>query len=192
MIPYEFSAERFTRWMAYVLRHNPARYGLQPDRHGYVDVDEFLTIARRRYPQMTPEQLRQLIQDGDVGRFELMEGRVRARYGHSIAVDPSGPPVEPPERLYHATDAGRVEAIFSRGLSPMERRMLHLSESFDDALAVAQRRSSQPVIIRVDALAAFRTGIAFYREGRVYLAPHIPPAFLHREPLPAASDTPAG
>jgi len=35
---YEFDAERFSRWMAYVLRHNSARYGLQPDRHGYVDV----------------------------------------------------------------------------------------------------------------------------------------------------------
>lgn len=53
MIPYEFDAERFSRWMAYVLRHNPARYGLSPDRHGFVDVEEFLRIAQRRYPKTT-------------------------------------------------------------------------------------------------------------------------------------------
>ena len=68
MIPYEFDAERFSRWMSYVLRHNPDRYGLQPDRHGYVDLDELLRIAQRRYPSMTPERLRALTDGAGAAR----------------------------------------------------------------------------------------------------------------------------
>ncbi len=81
--------------MAYVLRHNPERYGLQPDRYGYVDVEEFLRIAKRRYPDLTPERLRQMVESGGSSRFELNGTQVRARYGHSIPVEPVGPPVEP-------------------------------------------------------------------------------------------------
>jgi len=64
LVPYEFDAERFSRWMSYVLRHNPTRYGLQPDRHGYVDLEVFFLIAKRRYPDVAAEQLRTLIEAG--------------------------------------------------------------------------------------------------------------------------------
>ena len=104
MIPYEFDAERFSRWMAYVLRHNPSRYGLQPDRQGFVVLEEFLRVAARRYPDLAPERLRQLIDGVGSGRFEVSGNRLRARYGHSIAADPPGPPVEPPAQLYHGAD----------------------------------------------------------------------------------------
>ena len=185
MIPYEFDAERFSRWMSYVLRHNPLRYGLQPDRHGYIDLEEFFLIARRRYPQVTPESLRDLIEHGGAGRFEIIGNRLRARYGHSIAVEPATPAVEPPARLYHGTDATRTEAILATGLFPMDRRLLHLSESIEDALMVARRKSEQPVVFRVLAQEAHRAGISFYHEGKVYLAPQIPAQFLAIEPLPA-------
>ena len=144
MIPYEFDAERFSRWMSYVLRHNPARYGLQPDRHGYVDLDAFFLIAKRRYPSVNEEHLHSLVETGGSGRFEIAGNRLRARYGHSIPVEPTGPPVEPPQRLYHGAEAADTEAMLSKGLSPMERRMIHLSETIEDALAVARRKTGRP------------------------------------------------
>ena len=185
MIPYEFSAERFSRWMAYVLRHNPDRYGLRPDRHGYVNFQEFLRIASRRYPEVSPEQLRNLIEGEGAARFEVDGDRLRARYGHSIQVEPAGPAVEPPVHLYHGADASSVDGLLCQGLEPVDRRMLHLSVTVDEALAVTQRRTAQAATIRIDALAASHAGIAFYREGNLYLAAAIPPSFLHREPLPA-------
>src|SRR3989338_2737314 len=124
MIPYEFSAERFSRWMAYVLRHNPDRYGLQPDPHGFVDLEEFVRVARHRYPNLNPDRLRQFIAEYGAARFEITGNQVRARYGHSIAVSPVGDPVEPPERLYYGTEAARSEAIRAGGLSPLDRRIL--------------------------------------------------------------------
>ena len=191
MIPYEFDAERFSRWMSYVLRHNPTRYGLQPDRHGYVDLEAFFLIARRRYPDVAPEQLRHLIEGGGSGRFEISNNRLRARYGHSIPIEPAGSPVEPPQRLYHGTEATHTEAIVTQGLQPMGRRLIHLSETVEDAIAVAMRKTPQPIVIRVLAAEAHIAGIVFYREGRVYLTAHIPAQFVALESIPAIFHPPA-
>jgi len=168
--------------MSYVLRHNPDRYGLAPDRHGYVDLDEFLRIAQRRYPAVSPERLRSLIDGPGAERFEIAANRLRARYGHSIPVEPSGEAVEPPERLYHGTESSRVERLLAEGLNPMDRRMVHLSLTFADAHAVASRRTSQPLVLRIEAKAAHQAGVAFYHESHLYLATHIPPQYLVAEP----------
>ena len=184
MIPYEFDAERFSRWMAYVLRHNPSRYGLQPDRQGFVALDEFLHVAARRYPGMAPDRLRQLIDAAGAGRFEVSGNRLRARYGHSIPADPPGPPVEPPARLYHGADASRADVVLAEGLQPVDRRMVHVSRTAEEALSIARRKTTQPVLIAIDAQEAHRQGVAFYAEGNVYLAAAIPSQFLTRQPSP--------
>ncbi len=190
MIPYEFNAERFSRWMSYVLRHNPARYGLSPDRHGFVGLEEFLGIARRRYPDVTVDRLKALIEEGTRSRFEISDNRVRARYGHSISVEPPGEPVEPPERLYHGTEPARMDRVTSEGLQPTDRRMVHLSSAIDDAIAVGRRRTPTPVVLRIAAREAHRAGVAFYREGSLYLTSHIPPQYVSVEPSPASAPSP--
>ena len=69
--------------------------------------------------------------------------------------------------------------------------MVHLSETIDDALAVARRRAERPVILRVQAQEAHGAGMAFYHEGKVYLASHIPAQFLSVEPLPTDLESPS-
>lgn len=186
MTPYEFHAERFSRWMAYVLRHNPARYGLQPDRHGYVDLEEFLRAAGHRYPDLTPDEVRGLIASSGASRFEVTGERLRARYGHSIPVEPVGPPVEPPPSLYYGTEASRAAAALAGGLEPVDRRMLHLSGTADEALTIARRKTDHPALLRVLAQEAHRAGIAFHRESTLYLVSRLPAQFLQPEELPAS------
>ncbi len=177
LVPYEFDAERFSRWMAYVLRHNPTRYGLQPDQHGYVSLEEFLTIARRRYPQTTPATLRGLI-EGGAGRFEISGDRLRARYGHSIPVQPAGAPVQPPAHLYYGIDQQAIAVALRNGLMPTDRQFLHLSGTPEEALAIIRKKSSQPAVLHVDAASASAAGVRFYREGNVHLAPRLPAVYL--------------
>ena len=120
-IPYEFSAERFSRWVSYVLRHNPTRYGLQPDKNGYVDLEAFFDIAKKRYPNVNHDDLREIIETTGMNRFEITENRVRARYGHSIAIEPAAKPALPPDFLYHGTTREQLDAIYSQGLQPSAR-----------------------------------------------------------------------
>lgn len=188
LVPYEFDSERFSRWMAYVLRHNPTRYGLQADAHGFVDVDAFVQIARRRYPQASEETLRQLIGAAS-GRFELVENRLRARYGHSIPVQPASQPVPPPAFLYCGIDAMRLPAVLAEGLKPLDRQMLHLSDQVQDAWAMIRRKTPYPAVVRIDAARAHSEGVRFYLEQKVYLAASIPAAYLAKEAEP--SITPA-
>ena len=178
--------------MSYVLRHNPARYGLEPDQHGFVDLEAFLSVARRRSPEVTVERLKALIEEGTRGRFEIRDHRVRARYGHSIAIEPFGEPVEPPPRLYHGTEPDRIDLVRARGLKPIDRRMVHLSSTLDDALSVGRRRTSDPVVLRIAATEASQSGVTFFCEGQVYLTAHIPPQFLSIEPSQDASATATG
>ena len=191
MMPTPFDEERFSRWMAYVLRHNPDRYGLALDRHGFTDLEPFLLIAVRRSPELTEERLRELIAGPLSQRFELAGNRLRARYGHSIPVEPAGEPVVPPDLLYHGTEPARADEVLRDGLKPLERRMLHLSDTLEEALAVARRRTDQPRVVRILAKDAHARGIAFYREGRVYLTTQIPPELLvFEEQEPASGATP--
>ena len=183
MIPYEFSAERFSRWMSYVLRHNPERYGLQPDRHGYVNLEEFLRVAARRYPGLEPDRLLALVEASGESRFEIVGGQVRARYGHSISVEPVGPPVEPPTFLYYGVDAASADTILTDGLKPADRRSLHLSTTREEAWAIAHRKTVTPAVFRILAQEAFRQGVAFFRESGLFLTAHVPAPFLAREPL---------
>ena len=186
MIPYEFNAERFSRWMAYVLRHNPERFGLQPDRHGYVDLEAFLQIAQRRYPDQSSQRLRELVGSSSPGRFEVTERQLRARYGHTIQAEPVGQPVEPPDALYYGTDNTHAAIVLVEGLHPLDRRVLHLSETVEDAIAIAARKTQQPGILRILAREAHRAGSRFYREASVYLVSSIPAPFLRAEPTPHA------
>ena len=187
MLPYEFSAERFSRWMAYVLRHNPSRYGLIPDKHGYVDLEEFVRIAQSRYPDLDPQRLQEFVAANAPARFEVTPTRVRARYGHSIAVEPVGGPVEPPPYLYFGTEAPRAPAILAEGLNPMDRRIIHLSTTIDEALAIAKRKTDRPAIFRVRAQEAHEAGVAFYKESSLYLVSHVPAQFLAPEPIPVTA-----
>ncbi len=182
MTPETVDPERFSRWMAYVLRHNPQRYDLVPDRHGYVELEAFVQIAQRRYREADAKAVRQLVVASHPDRFEVASDRLRARYGHSIPVEPVGTPVEPPPTLYHGTEPSRADVILAEGLHPEGRVMVHLSQTVDDAVSVARRRTETPAVLTVQAREASRDGCAFYQEGRVYLVASVPPRFLSRGP----------
>lgn len=186
LIPYEFDAERFSKWMAYVLRHNPTRYGLDADKHGFVDLEAFITISRRRYPQASEETLRKLIEMGTGSRFEVDGNRLRARYGHSIPVEPSSQPIQPPAVLYFGLEAMRLPAVLAVGLKPLDRQLLHLSDRVEDAWAMIRRKTQHPAVVRIDAARAHAEGIAFHLEQKVYLASSIPAGFLRTEPEPVS------
>jgi putative RNA 2'-phosphotransferase len=63
----------------------------------------------------------------------------------------------------------------------MGRQYVHLSVDERTALEVGRRKAAVPVLLRVQALAAHRSGAVFYiGNEKVWLADFIAPPFLER------------
>ena len=170
--------ERVSRFLSFLLRHRPADYPLQFDRQGYVSWDDLVAMVQDRFPEITVEEIRDIIEGSDKKRFELREGKARATYGHSFPVELGLESVEPPSPLYHGTARDLAETILQEGLKPRGRQYVHLSASVEEALVVGKRRDLSPTILLVDSRAAYASGILFYSSGPLFLATEIPAKFL--------------
>ncbi|MEZ4711381.1 MAG: RNA 2'-phosphotransferase [Caldilineaceae bacterium] len=171
---------KISKFLSYVLRHNPDAIGLKLDSAGWAAVDELLTCAAHDGQQITLELLNEVVATNDKKRFALsVDGKyIRASQGHSIRVDLELEPVEPPEQLFHGTATRFLASIQQSGLQPRNRHHVHLSSDHETAIKVGQRHG-KPVILEVDARRMVADGHLFYRsENGVWLTEKVPPAYF--------------
>lgn len=172
--------------MSKALRHRPERIGLTLAPDGSVEVAALLEALKRRggWPRTLDESdIMHVVEHGSKERFAVEDGRIRARYGHSIPMPIAYEPATPPALLYHGTTENHAEAIMREGLLPMGRQVVHLSTDVETALQVGARHGRRVVILCVDAEAACANGISFYRGNEsTWLADRIPPEYLSRHP----------
>lgn len=171
---------RASRFLSLVLRHDPAKAGITLDPHGWVEVDTLLAGCRRAGHALTPEGLQEIVDTNDKKRFVLSPDglRIRAQQGHSVRVDLSLEPAEPPDRLFHGTVGRFLSAIHREGLRPMNRHHVHLSPDEESARRVGARRGS-PVVLTVDSARMHADGHRFRVTGNgVWLVESVPPEYL--------------
>lgn len=169
-----------SRFLAYVLRHQPSAAGIVLDSEGWADVDALLAALAARGRPLDLAGLQRVVDGGGKRRFELRDGRIRALQGHSADVDLGLDPVPPPAVLYHGTVERFLARIMTDGLLPRGRRHVHLSPDVATARAVGARRGD-PVVLRIDATGLHREGGVFYRaDNGVWLTGAIPPRWLSR------------
>ena len=167
-----------SKYLSGALRHFPEDAGLALDDAGWTALDSVVDRASTKYG-IDREAVIGIIHTDPKGRFEVDAGRVRAAYGHSVAVDldAGGTPV--PDTLYHGTSPDALDSITRDGLKPMGRQSVHLSESVDDADAVGSRHAADPVILVVDAAAMLADDHSITKRGNaVYTTEHVPPEYL--------------
>lgn len=170
--------ERISRFLSYLLRHQPKEYPLSFDRQGFVSWRDVVETVQERFQEVTEADIRAVVTRSDKKRFELKDDKVRATYGHSFPVDLGLAAVEPPAELYFGTARDLGDSILHNGLKPRDRRYVHLSSSLQEALAVGKRRDPSPAVIIVDAQSAHAEGISFFAAGPLFLVESIPPKFL--------------
>jgi putative RNA 2'-phosphotransferase len=170
--------ERISRFLTYLLRHRPKEYPLLFDKRGFVDWDDVVEIVQERYYDVTEAQISDVVTESEKQRFELIDGKVRATYGHSFPVDFAGCASEPPARLYFGAARDLAQSILSNGLNPRDRQYVHLSLTAAEAESVARRQDPAAVLLIIDAQAAHNEGVEFYRSGPLFLAASIPSKFL--------------
>jgi putative RNA 2'-phosphotransferase len=111
---------KLSKFLSFVLRHNPGTIGLGLDAQGWARIDELIKKAGAAGRKFRREDLLDVVATNDKKRFSLSEDglRIRAAQGHSVAVDLGLPPKEPPQVLYHGTATRFLDAIWSEGLKP--------------------------------------------------------------------------
>jgi len=167
-----------SKYLSGALRHFPEDAGLALDDAGWTALDSVVDRASTKYG-IDREAVIGIIHTDPKGRFEVDAGRVRAAYGHSVAVDLAAGGTPVPDTLYHGTTPDALGSIRAEGLKAMNRQYVHLSESVGDAEAVGRRHAAEPVILQIDAAAMGDDGHTITKRGQsVYTTDHVPPRYI--------------
>ena len=132
---------RVSKTLSFWLRHKPGEAGLELDSGGWTAVGPVLDALSKTGLSNSLEELERVVRESDKQRFELSAdgALIRARQGHSVAVDLDWPSAEPPEFLFHGTVERFLPEILAGGLRPMKRHHVHLSPDVATARAVGAR-----------------------------------------------------
>ena len=167
-----------SKFLSYVLRHNPAAIGAELDGNGWIAIETLLAAAASHGRPISRGVLDQVLEQPGKRRFETRGGQIRAAHGHSVPVDLQLTASQPPPLLYHGTVARFLPAIRAEGLKPGARTHVHLSADQATAALTGARRG-RPVILVIDAAAACRDGHLFYRAANgTWLTSHVPPQWI--------------
>jgi putative RNA 2'-phosphotransferase len=179
------SGDQYTensKFLSYVLRHEPQSIGLALDSEGWADIADLIVKANQYGHEINEDMVRAIVQNSDKKRFAISdEGlRIRAVQGHSASnVDIQYQPEVPPEFLYHGTATRFLASILQQGLIAKQRHHVHLSHDTETANAVG-KRYGKPVVLIINALKMHQQGFKFFRAANgVWLTDHVPVEFVN-------------
>ncbi len=179
----EPEANRVSKFLSLVLRHQPDTIGIMLDENGWTDVNILLTKLQTKGHQMNFDQLRYLVETNNKKRFafNIDETRIRASQGHSVVVDLSYSEKKPPKFLYHGTATRFFNTVLAEGLKKMDRHHVHLSADETTARTVGSRHG-KPVVLTVKAEEMAADNFVFYQsENGVWLTEFVPAAYIVHE-----------
>lgn len=188
----EQELEQIGRTMAGVLRHFPEKFGLEMDDQGFINLREFVNALKnqsKRYHWLRPHHIIAIIETDPKGRYQISNDMIRATYGHSIELNLRLPTENIPDSLYYPTTPEEADILLETGLKPSDRKMVHLSKTYNDALSAGKVRTGEPIILEIDAKRAIDEGIVIGQAGRtVFLAPEIPSECLKKADAPVEEE----
>jgi len=173
---------KISKLMAYILRHSPEEFGLEPDREGFVPVKELVKALKSVYPEVTEEFVREIVSRDSKGRYEIRDDKIRARYGHSFPVYLNHREDTESHFLYHGTPKRNLSSIMNEGLKPMGRQFVHLTTSKSEALETGRRHGGDVVLLVIDAECLRKRGLKVYGAGKnVRITEKVPPECITLE-----------
>lgn len=177
--------DRVGRILAGALRHFPEKFGVTMDAEGWVRIEEFCNELRDQKDELhwvKPYHIVALGVTDPKGRYQIEGEQIRATYAHSIDVDLSSLPEDDvPRALYYPVSEEELDVVLDRGLTPADRKMVHLSGTYESAVTAGEHRVDEPIILEIDAAKAQETGITIRKAGTtVYVTDEVPPRFVDR------------
>lgn len=178
----EEKTEKLGRLVAGALRHFPGDLGLEMDSKGWADFDQLTRVIRTRYHWANQNLVAALLQSDPKMRYEVQEGMVRARYGHSVNVDLDYPANEA-SNVYYGANEEEADRILEVGLKSATQRYVHLSTTPEKAWHVSTFRTNNPRVIEVDAKKAQEAGLTIMTVSKdIVISENIPAQYLRQYP----------
>ncbi len=179
----EHELNRVGRIMAGVLRHFPDKFGVAMDDQGWVDLHDFIDQVheqKERLHWLKAHHIVAIVATDPKGRYQLEGNDIRATYGHSLELNLNDLPMDDiPDKLYYPVTEEELDVILDRGLHPTDRKKVHLSRGYENALAAGLRRTENPIILAIDAGRAIDEGYRIHQAGKtVYVTDEVPAEFL--------------
>jgi putative RNA 2'-phosphotransferase len=167
-----------SKYLSYILRHNPADAGLILDENGWTAFDSVADAINKKF-QLEASDVVRIIEENPKKRFTIDGKRVRAAQGHSVEVELDLAKSIPPPILYHGTTETAWLAIRTEGLKAMDRNHVHLSADTVTAITVAKRRQGPPILLQINAAMMQSQGRAFYlSDNNVWLCESVPSKYI--------------
>ncbi|MGQ9706661.1 MAG: RNA 2'-phosphotransferase [bacterium] len=158
-----------------ILTDEPEKTGLSPDRWGFVNISELISMCEIKVPWAKEEWVRNVITEPI---FEVAEDSVRAISGHKYYIEPQPEKAVPPNVLYATVPKIMLNTFLKKGLSPINDRYVYLYQSIDEAWYFTTKSGSSYIIISVMAEEAHQDGVEFFLSDRIYLAKRVPTRYL--------------
>ena len=173
-----------SKTISYALRHRPNEFGLSLDKEGWVDFEVFCrALASYKHPvYVDKEIIEKIITESDKKRFELINGKIRATYGHSIDTKIEFKKSIPPNILFHGTSHKAYDLICKDGLKPMNRQYVHLSIDAATARKVGSRHDRNPVILVINSSKMYSDGFKFFHSTNdgTWMCESVPSSYITR------------
>jgi putative RNA 2'-phosphotransferase len=169
-----------SKFLSFVLRHEPQSIGIMLDPQGWTDIDTLIRKVNEANVPLTLEALKIIVETSPKKRFAFNEAlnMIRANQGHSVEVELGYKATKPPSILYHGTGEKSIAQIRQEGLKKGQRHHVHLSADKDTALKVG-RRHGKPFIFEVLADQMFADNFEFFvSENGVWLTDSVPSNYL--------------
>lgn len=174
--------KQISKYLSYILRHQPESIALKLDHEGWANLQHLILQSKNiGNMQLDLATIYAVVESNDKQRFQISADglNIRAVQGHSnINVDLNFVVKQPPDLLYHGTATRFIESIMAKGLIPMQRQYVHLSEQQHTAVQVGQRYG-KVVILKIDSQQMHAQGFQFFQaKNGVWLTRHVPIAFI--------------
>jgi putative RNA 2'-phosphotransferase len=170
-----------SKFLSYVLRHQPDAIGITLDLEGWTDIAALIAAAANDGKQLDLNMIQAVVAASDKKRFAISDDglRIRAVQGHSTeSVDINYIEKLPPEFLYHGTATRFVQSIQKEGLLSGSRQYVHLSQDEQIARAIGQRHG-KPVVLKIKASLMHEQDFNFFQaENGVWLTSVVPVLFI--------------
>lgn len=171
----EQDKKRIGKFLSLVLRHDPAKIGIELDEQGWANVQELIEKCKKHRYHFSMEDLVEIVETNDKKRYSFNEkgNKIRANQGHSIDIDLALSPVQPPEFLYHGTATRFLLSIMKEGIIKGSRQHVHLSQEKETATKVGLRHG-KVAILTIMTGKMHEDGILFYQsDNGVWLTDYI-------------------